>query len=299
MSSVPITQLVATNGIDSLSRWRSDGAHVIGLVHSFAGDYPANGAAPAAGQGIAADEHPALQKVIGSPGTFGGNGDAFTLPDLRGRAVVGTGWPSNRQIGAIGHDGRTVTLNWIISISGLFPTGALTPAIGHIRPFLGTEAPHGWMMCHGQSMNPVAHQALYALLGTAFGGNRGTVFELPDLAGRTPVGIKPGEIELGQRIEIDGIPALGMNMLVGAQGYLPSRDGGGWFPDYEAMAGDVVLAASTLPRMTENGMVAADGRTLPIAEHRDLFAAVGTRWGGDGVETVGLPDLRGKILVGA
>ena len=299
MSSVPITQLVATSGNVPQSSWGRSTTHVVGLVHSFAGDYPANGATPAAGQEIAADAHPGLRKVIGSPGTFGGNGEAFVLPDLRGRAVIGTGWRSDRQIGAIGHDGRTVTLNWIIALSGLFPSGAATPAMGHIRPFLGSEAPAGWALCHGQTMNLMTNRALFAVLGTAFGGNGHSTFLLPDLSGRTPVGIKPGEIALGQQIEIDGIPALGMNLLIGAQGYQPKRDGDGWFPDHDAMAGDVVLAASTIPRMTEDGMVAADGRTLPIADHRALFAAVGTRWGGDGVATVGVPDLRGKILVGA
>jgi microcystin-dependent protein len=299
MSSVPITQLVATNGVDPHQSWGDSAAHVVGLVHSFAGDYPANGAAPANGQAIAADAHPGLCKVIGSPDTFGGNGDAFALPDLRGRAVIGTSWRGDRRIGAIGHDGRTVTLNWIIATYGLFPTGAAAPAMGHIRPFLGSEAPSGWALCHGQYIHLQSNQALFAVLGTAFGGNEHTMFQLPNLSGRTPVGIKPGEIALGQLIEIDGIPALGMNMLVAARGYQPKRDGDGWFPDEEAMAGDVVLAASTMPRMTEDGMVAADGCTLPIAEHRALFAAVGTRWGGDGVATVGVPDLRGKILVGA
>ena len=298
MSSVPITQLVATNGNDPRSG-RANATHVTGLVHSFAGDYPANGAAPAAGQGITAEAYPGLREVIGSPGIFGGNGDAVVLPDLRGRAVIGTGWRQNSEIGAVGHDGRTITLNWIIALSGLFPTGAATPAMGHIRPFLGTEVPSGWALCHGQTMNLMINRTLFAVLGTAFGGNGHSTFLLPDLVGRTPVGIKPGEIALGQQVEIGGIPALGMNMLVAAEGYQPKRDGNGWFPDYDAMAGDVVLAASTIARMTEDGMVSADGRTLPIARHRNLFAAVGTRWGGDGVETVGVPDLRGKILVGA
>ena len=299
MSSVPITQLVATNGIDPHQSWRDRAAHVIGLVHSFAGDYPANGAAPATGQAIAADASPALRKVIGSPDAFGGNGDAFMLPDLRGRAIIGTGWRGERRIGEIGHDGRTVALNWIIAISALFPTGTIAPAIGHIQPFLGTEPPAGWALCHGQFFPISPYQALFAVLGTVFGGDERMMFQLPDLSGRTPVGIKPGEIALGQRVEIDGIPALGMNLLIAAQAYEPKRDGEGWFPEEEAMAGEVVCAASTLPRMSQDGMVAADGHTLPIAEHRELFAAVGTRWGGDGVATVGVPDLRGKILVGA
>ncbi len=43
----------------------------------------------------------------------------------------------------------------------------------------------------------------------------------------------------------------------------------------------------------------ADGRLLSIAEHPDLFAVLGTTYGGDGVTTFALPDLRGRAVVQA
>jgi microcystin-dependent protein len=42
-----------------------------------------------------------------------------------------------------------------------------------------------------------------------------------------------------------------------------------------------------------------DGRLLSIADHSPLYALLGNRFGGDGRTTFGLPDLRGRVAVGA
>jgi microcystin-dependent protein len=41
------------------------------------------------------------------------------------------------------------------------------------------------------------------------------------------------------------------------------------------------------------GVVPADGRLLPIVQNQALFSLIGTRFGGDGVATFGVPDLSG------
>ena len=53
--------------------------------------------------------------------------------------------------------------------------------------FAGTFAPHGWLLCNGQSMSISQNAALFSLLGTQFGGNGVTTFQVPDLRGRVPV----------------------------------------------------------------------------------------------------------------
>lgn len=40
-----------------------------------------------------------------------------------------------------------------------------------------------------------------------------------------------------------------------------------------------------------------DGSLLPIAEYDSLFSLIGTTYGGDGVTTFGLPDLRGRVPI--
>lgn len=60
--------------------------------------------------------------------------------------------------------------------------------MSEIRLFGGTFAPQGYMLCQGQQMSIAEYSALYALLGTMYGGDGMQTFMLPDLRGRTPVG---------------------------------------------------------------------------------------------------------------
>jgi microcystin-dependent protein len=59
--------------------------------------------------------------------------------------------------------------------------------IGEIRMFGGTFAPAGWALCAGQLLPISQNQALFALLGTTYGGDGIQTFALPDLRGRVPV----------------------------------------------------------------------------------------------------------------
>ncbi|MFA7405776.1 MAG: tail fiber protein [Pelobacteraceae bacterium] len=59
------------------------------------------------------------------------------------------------------------------------------PFLGEIRIFGFNYAPQGWATCDGQLLGIAQNQALYSLLGTTYGGNGTTNFNLPDLRGRT------------------------------------------------------------------------------------------------------------------
>ncbi len=60
--------------------------------------------------------------------------------------------------------------------------------------FAGNFAPRGWAFCNGQLLPISQYDALYALLGTTYGGDGQTTFAVPDLRGRAPVhvGTLPG-----------------------------------------------------------------------------------------------------------
>ncbi len=58
--------------------------------------------------------------------------------------------------------------------------------LGEIRAFSFDWAPSGWALCNGASMPVQQTAALFALLGTTFGGDGKTNFLLPDLRGRAP-----------------------------------------------------------------------------------------------------------------
>jgi microcystin-dependent protein len=61
------------------------------------------------------------------------------------------------------------------------------PYLSEIRMFGGNFAPVGWALCDGSVLNIAENNALYALLGTTYGGDGQTTFGLPDLRSRIPV----------------------------------------------------------------------------------------------------------------
>ena len=66
------------------------------------------------------------------------------------------------------------------------------PFLSEIRIMSFVFAPKGWALCNGQLLPINQNQALFALLGTTFGGNGQTNFALPDLRGRTPIHVGSG-----------------------------------------------------------------------------------------------------------
>lgn len=61
------------------------------------------------------------------------------------------------------------------------------PFLGMIIPVGFNFAPRGWALCDGQILAIAQNTALFALLGTTYGGNGQTTFALPDLRGRVPI----------------------------------------------------------------------------------------------------------------
>lgn len=64
--------------------------------------------------------------------------------------------------------------------------------IGEIRAFSFGFAPRGWAQCNGQLLPINQNQALFALLGTMYGGDGRVTFALPDFRSKTPMHVGPG-----------------------------------------------------------------------------------------------------------
>jgi microcystin-dependent protein len=64
----------------------------------------------------------------------------------------------------------------------------MQPFIGQITLFPYNFAPLGWAECVGQTLPITQYTALFSLIGTYYGGNGTTNFNLPDLRGRIAVG---------------------------------------------------------------------------------------------------------------
>jgi microcystin-dependent protein len=91
------------------------------------------------------------------------------------------------------------------------------PFLGEVRTFGFLFAPYQWATCNGATLNITQNTTLYSLLGTAFGGNGTTNFQLPNLAARMlcSTGAGPGLTqrnmgkafgELAVRLGSDEIP---------------------------------------------------------------------------------------------
>ena len=72
------------------------------------------------------------------------------------------------------------------------------PFLSEIRIMSFVFAPKGWALCNGQLLPINQNQALFALLGTTFGGDGRVNFALPDLRARVPIHVGSGHT-LGER----------------------------------------------------------------------------------------------------
>jgi|SRR3954451_19282703 microcystin-dependent protein len=134
----------------------------------------------------------------------------------------------------------------------------MEPFLGEIKLLSFNFAPKGWAMCNGAFLAINQNQALFALLGTQFGGNGQTTFALPDLRDRVPVHLGGWMTSVGQRggeaahtLTANELPQH--THMVGASsssaGGSPSPTGGvlGAIGDgYHAPASTVALRAGTI-----------------------------------------------------
>lgn len=88
--------------------------------------------------------------------------------------------------------------------------------LGTIQAVGFSFAPNGWLPCDGRIISINQYSALFALLGTTYGGNGTTTFGLPDLRGRVAIGMgsAPGltNVTIGAQIGVEKLTLLANNM---------------------------------------------------------------------------------------
>jgi len=234
--AVAITQIVTDQGIFPCRDCEEAVAsNTLATMRMFAGNFGVAGSPTANGQLLAISQNTALFSLLGTQ--YGGDGKTtFALPDLGGRAIVGSGQGaglSNWDVGQQGGEalttltganlpqhahglpggGATGLTGGLTPFSNLMPTTAMTyliaddgapfvgagvtPILGQITAFAGNFAPSGWLQANGQNLLIDEHEALFNLIGTTYGGDGQTTFALPDLQGRVAVGAG-GEFDLGE-----------------------------------------------------------------------------------------------------
>ncbi|MEM7465806.1 MAG: tail fiber protein [Pseudomonadota bacterium] len=195
-------------------------------------------------------------------------------------------------------------------------------------PSIGPTIPTGWLLADGSILNIVDYQELFAVIGTTFGGDGRFTFQLPDLRGRSPIGIgsvagrpsvvmgqkQGGETNAFTEAELHGHthdiptggtsgvtgsgvahnvqqPTIGLNFIIAVQGNFTSPASGA-----EGITlGDIRIWTRNFP--PDSQWVNCEGQLLNINNNASLFSLLGNQFGGDGASTFAVPDLRGRIPI--
>jgi microcystin-dependent protein len=120
-----------------------------------------------------------------------------------------------------------------------------SPYLGEVKMTAFNFAPKGWALCNGQVMSIQQNTALFSLLGTTYGGDGITTFNLPNLQGNVPMHFGNSYIE-GQTGGVQSVTLLsnqaGHSHGVSATATANSSTAAGNFP---ATSGKPIYGGST------------------------------------------------------
>lgn len=144
------------------------------------------------------------------------------------------------------------------------------PFLSEIRIFSFGFAPKGWAFCNGQTLPINQNAALFSLIGTAYGGNGTTTFQLPNLQGCAPlhmgtsvggnsytIGQQAGSANVSLNLNQIAAHTHTVNANTGADANVPSSSvvpGGGGVSAYGASSGAAIM---------NNGIVGQTGGSQP------------------------------------
>ncbi len=227
--------------------------------------------------------------------------------------------------GGVAHENTSPSLGLNF---GVVTTGGLN-VLGRVGVTAGSTLPAGQMAADGTLLDKTTFSALHSVVGDVY-GSTATEFALPDLRSRGALGKgQGGGLSSRQRGDSFGLEAISLT-----EGQIPSHShtlpgggdsgstgGGGSHGNMgpsltmtyaisetgtvpiSGAPGDIdgdffgqvsLFSGSAAPA----GWLEANGDLLNIVDHTALFSLFGTIYGGDGLNTFGLPDLRGRVPVG-
>jgi microcystin-dependent protein len=121
------------------------------------------------------------------------------------------------------------------------------PFLGEIRIMSFNLLPKGWADCNGQFLPINQNQALFALLGTTYGGNGQTTFALPNLQGRVPIHFGSGH-DLGETAGTTSV-TLNQNQMPTHVHFAQGSANGG---DTPVAIGNMLASALNVYRQADN-----------------------------------------------
>jgi microcystin-dependent protein len=232
-----------------------------------------------------------------------------------------------------------LALSCLFALQGNYPYSTqptAEPFIGQMPFFAGSFAGDKYTLASGQTLGISQNTPIYNVVGTNYGGDGATTFAIPDIRSRSAMGsgqgpglsarivaqkfgeesvtISTNQMPAHQHVVpwpspysfqtgLTGTnppqpltlihPALVLRYIIATNGELPSLD----IRATNRMIGEIQLFAGT---NVPSGWMACDGQLLQVERPTaGLFGVLSNFYGGDGVSTFALPDLRGRFAVGS
>jgi microcystin-dependent protein len=238
------------------------GCNWLGQVILVGFSFAPVGTMPAQGQLLSIGNHNRLYSLLGN--SFGGNPNStFGLPDLRGKAPI-------------------AGLHYVICTTGPFPTHRPSGGYGNSCNYQGQIVLVAFnfslgrtLAARGELVSSAQYPQLFMRLQYSFGGSPGShTFGVPDLRGRAPTGL---------------------HYRICTSGWYPSSQDPSsshwcnWLGQILLNSFDVSLKG-TLP---------ARGQLISLGSNTALFSLFANTFGGNqNMNTLGMPNLRGKAAAG-
>lgn len=138
----------------------------------------------------------------------------------------------------------------------------MDPYLGEVRIFASNFAPVDWAFCDGQLLAIREYEALFALLGTTYGGDGRTNFALPDFRGLLACGVGQGaglafNYALGQTVGAPQVTLTQATMPAHSHPVAASRN-----PAAAATPGGMLMATAPASYALYANRATATKRTL-------------------------------------
>lgn len=172
----------------------------------------------------------------------------------------------------------------------------MEPYLGEIKIFAGTFAPIGWAICNGSLLPISENDALFALLGTNYGGDGINTFAVPDLRGRAIISQGRSQAGttyvLGQMGGAESITLLVPNMPSHQHTFSVNSQSG-----TTTAASNNFLAAPVDPTLTNKTVLFYAPATVPGLVPQPLLPGSLTPSGGTGSHENRMPFLTINYII--
>ena len=149
-----------------------------------------------------------------------------------------------------------------ISMNGAFQDVSYQGVVGETLIWIRRNTPRDLVECAGQSLESALYRVLEIYLGTRFGDQGEDYVVVPDLREKAPAHSR---------------------YLMAERGEIPEE------PRPDSLLGEILLLPYDRPYPS---LRICNGEVLQIGQQMALYSVLGKKFGGDGIQTFALPDLR-------